>query len=103
MERKVLLVSLAVSGRLVKHGAEAVVLFGSRVRGDAYRESDIDIHAIGRGPYYRLERNQGFLVSISWMPPAQHHEAFKNPSEAGGMIPAWRNAAIIYDPQRIAD
>jgi len=102
MERKVLQVSRAVCRRLVKHGAEAVFLFGSRVRGDAYKESDIDIHAIGRGPYYRLERHQGFLVSISWMTPAQHHQSFKNPSEAGGIIPAWRNAAIIYDPQGIA-
>jgi hypothetical protein len=102
MDRKVLLVSQAVSRRLVKHGAQAVVVFGSRVRGDAYKESDIDIHAIGRGPYYRLERHQGFLVSISWMTSAQYHRAFENPSEAGGMIPAWRNAAIIYDPQGIA-
>jgi hypothetical protein len=103
MDRKVLLVSRAVSRSLVRQGAEAVVLFGSRVRGDAYKESDIDIHAIGRGPHYRLERHQGFLVSISWMTPAQHHQAFKNPSEAGGIIPAWRNAAIICDPQGIAD
>jgi len=106
MERKVLLVSRAVSRRLVRQGADAVVLFGSRVRGDAYKESDIDIHAIGRGlarAKYRLERYQGFLVSIAWMTPAQHHRAFKNPSEAGGIVPAWRNAAIIYDPQGIAD
>lgn len=103
MDRKVLLVSRAVSRRLVKHGAEAVVLFGSRVRGDAYKESDIDIHAIGRGRYYRLKRHHGFLVSISWMTPAKHRQTFKNPSEAGGIIPAWRNAAIIYDPQGIAD
>lgn len=103
MDRKVLLVSRVASRRLAKHGAEAVVLFGSRVRGDAYKESDIDIHAIGRGPQYRLERYQGFLVSISWMTPAQHLQTFKNPTEAGGIIPAWRNAAIIYDPQGIAE
>ena len=103
MDRKVLLVSRAVSRRLAKRGAEAVVVFGSRVRGDAYQESDIDIHAIGRGPHYRLERHQGFLVSISWMTPSQHRQAFNNPSEAGGIIPAWRNAAIIYDPRGIAD
>lgn len=105
MDRKVLLASRAVSRRLVKLGAEAVVLFGSRVRGDAYKESDIDIHAIGKGPSYRyrLERYQGFLVSICWMTSAQHHRAFESPSEAGGMVPAWRNAMIIYDPHGIAD
>lgn len=43
MDRKVLLVCRAVSRRLVKHGAEAVFLFGSRVRGDSYEESDVDL------------------------------------------------------------
>ena len=103
MDRRVLLVSQAVSRRLARQGAEAVVLFGSWVRGDAYKESDIDIHAIGRGPHYRLERDQGFLVSVSWITARQHRQAFTDPSKAGGIIPAWRNAAIIYDPRGIAD
>jgi len=103
MDRRVLLVSQAVSRRLVRQGAEAVVLFGSRVRGDAYKESDIDIHAIGRGSHYGLERDQGFLISVAWMTTRQHRQAFKDPSKVGGIIPAWRNAAIIYDPQGIAD
>jgi hypothetical protein len=103
MDKKVLQVSRAVSRRLVRQGAEAVVLFGSRVRGDAYKESDIDIHAIGRGSHYRLERNQGFLTSLAWMTAGEHRQTFKDPGKAGGIIPAWRNAAIIYDPQGIAD
>lgn len=102
MDRKALQASREVSRRLVKQGAEAVVLFGSRVRGDAYKESDIDIHAIGRGSNYRLERDQGFLISIAWMTAGQHRQAFRDPSKAGGIIPAWRNAAIIFDPQGIA-
>lgn len=102
MERGVSLVSRAVSRRLAKLGAEAVVVFGSRVRGDAYEESDIDIHAIGKG-HSGLERHREFLVSICWMTSTQHRQAFENPSEAGGIVPAWRNAEIIYDPQRIAD
>jgi hypothetical protein len=103
MDRRVLLLSQTVSRRLVRQGAEAVVVFGSWVRGDAYEESDIDVQAIGRGPHYRLERHQGFLVSISWNTTAQHRQAFKNPAETGGIIPAWRKPAIIYDPQGIAD
>jgi hypothetical protein len=103
MDRRVLLVSRAVSRRLVRQGAEAVVIFGSRVRGDAHEESDIDMHAIDSGPYYRLERHQGFLISISWMTTAQHRKAFKDPSQVGGIILAWRNAAIIHDPHGIAD
>ncbi len=102
MDRRVLLVSQAVSRRLARQGAEAVVLFGSWVRGDAYEESDIDIHAIGKGPHCRLEQYQGFLVSVSWMTVKQYRQAFKDPSKAGGIIPAWRNAAILYDPQGIA-
>jgi hypothetical protein len=65
-------------------------------------ESDIDIHAIGKGSMYRLERYRDFLVSVSWKTAEQHREAFKNPGEVGGIIPAWRNAAIIYDPRGVA-
>ena len=99
MRKKVLQVARAVSERLASEGAEAVVVFGSQVREDAYKESDIDVHAIGKGLSYRLERFQGFLVSISWATARQHHRAFKNPGEVGGIIPAWRNALIIYDPK----
>ena len=102
MDRRTLQVSRAVSRRLVRQGAEAVFLFGSRVRGDAYEESDIDIHAIGRESHYRLERYKGFLLSVSWMTARQHRQAFKDPSKAGGIIPAWRNAAIMHDPKGIA-
>jgi predicted nucleotidyltransferase len=102
MRKRVLQVARAVSERLASEGAEAVVVFGSQVREDAYKESDIDVHAIGKGLSYRLERFRGFLVSISWATVRQHHRAFRNPSEVGGIIPAWRNALIIYDPQKIA-
>jgi hypothetical protein len=79
-----------------------VVVFGSWVRGDAYKESDVDIHAVGRGPHYMLERYHGFLVSVSWATARQHRQAFKDPSKVGGIIPAWRNAVILYDPKGIA-
>jgi len=102
MNRRVLQVSQAVSRKLVRQGAEAVVLFGSWVRGDAYKESDLDIHAIGTGPDYRLERHQGFLISISWSTARRDRQAFKDPGEVGEVIPAWRNAVIIHDPKGIA-
>jgi predicted nucleotidyltransferase len=103
MRKRVLQVVRAVSERLVNQGAEAVVVFGSQVREDAYKESDIDMHAIGKGATYGLERFRGFLVSISWATIRRHHRAFGDPSEVGGMIPAWRNALVIYDPQKIAE
>jgi hypothetical protein len=103
MNRTVLDVCQALSRRLAGQGAEAVVVFGSWARGDAYRESDIDIHAVGKGPHYTLERYHGFLVSVSWATARQHRQAFKDPSKVGGIIPAWRNAVILYDPKGIAN
>jgi predicted nucleotidyltransferase len=103
LRSQVLRVTRAVSERLTSEGAEAVFVFGSRVRGDAYEESDIDMHAIGRESSYKLERFQGFLLSISWETARQHRRAFKNPAEVGGIIPAWRNALIVYDPKKIAE
>jgi hypothetical protein len=102
MDRRVLKVGRAVSRRLVEEGAEAVVLMGSHVRGDAYEESDLDVHAVGRGPRYRLERYQGFTISVSWATSGKDRQTFRNPEKAGGIIPAWRNAAIIHDPKGIA-
>jgi hypothetical protein len=103
MNRRVLQVAQTFSKRLTGQGAEAVVLSGSWVRNDAYKESDLDIHAVGRGPHYRLERYRGFLISASWATARQVRSDFKNPGLVGGVIPAWRNAVIIYDPHGIAE
>lgn len=102
MNRKVLRLAKAYSRRLVEQGAEAIVLFGSWVRGDAYKESDVDIHVIGKGARYTLECYRGYLLSISWATSKQHLKAFQDSSQVCGIIPAWRNALIIYDPQGIA-
>jgi hypothetical protein len=102
MEEKVLRVCQAASHRLVDQGAEAVAVFGSRARGDAYEESDIDMQAIGKGPGCTLRRSQGFLISISWMTASQHRRSFMNPGTACGIVPAWRNAVIISDPKGVA-
>jgi predicted nucleotidyltransferase len=103
MRKEALQAVCIVSERLVNQGAEAVVVFGSQVREDAYKESDVDLHAIGKGLSYRLERFRNFLVSTSWATVQQHNRSFRNPSEVGGIIPAWRNALVIYDPQKIAE
>jgi hypothetical protein len=102
INRKVLQLSRTFSLRLIEQGAEAIVLFGSWVRGDAHRESDIDIHVVGKGPQYALERYQGYLLSVSWATRKQQLKALRDPSQVCGIIPAWRKALIIYDPQGIA-
>lgn len=91
-----------VADRLVDGGGEAVVLIGSHVRGDAYRESDIDLVAIGEGPPYRLQRHGERLVSIAWRTAKACQEDFRQPSRAGGVIPGWRKAVIIRDKTSIA-
>jgi len=102
MDGRALRVAHLACRRLVEEEAEAVVLMGSYARGDAYAESDLDIHAVGRGPKQRLEYDDGLLISISWSTRRQNHEAFKNPHEVGAVIPAWRSAIILYDPLGIA-
>jgi hypothetical protein len=102
MDKRVSDVVAEICRRLVEEGAEAVVLMGSYARGDAYRESDVDIHVVGRRPRYQLESIRGFLVSVSWATRRQNREAFKNPGEVGTVIAAWRNAVIIHDPTGFA-
>ena len=102
MNKIALRLAQAISHELSEKGAEAVVLMGSFARGDAHEESDLDVHAIGSGAHYRLERRQGFLVSISWSTTNQERTDFKDPSKVGGIVLAWRNAAILNDPIGIA-
>jgi len=92
----------AVARELAAEGAEAVVLMGSWVRGDAHRESDLDVNAIGRGTFYRLERRGPFLVSTSWRTAAAWRKTFRDPASVGGAIPGWRRARILYDPRGVA-
>lgn len=88
--------------RLMAEGARAVVLAGSVVRGEASAESDIDLYAFGSRSGYFLERLQGRLLSITWRQPEAERAAFLDPSKAGAVIPAWREAVILEDPEGLA-
>lgn len=91
-----------VARALAKQGAKAVVLVGSYVRGDPHRESDIDLIVIGRGPYYRLERNAEYLLSISWRTVTQLRQVMSTPADAVGTVLGWRRAVILHDPTGVA-
>lgn len=84
----------ALGGR----GALAVLLVGSFVRGDATRDSDVDLIVVGRGPEYRLERHHGYLFSISWRTLRRLQQVFDDPAEAAGAILGWQQAVILHDP-----
>lgn len=91
-----------IGRRLMDGGAEAVVLAGSVVRGEASAESDIDLYAFGPRASYTLWRHSARLISITWRSPEAEREAFLTPSKAGAVIPAWRSAHILFDPRGVA-
>lgn len=101
IDARVVRVAKKLARTLAEAGAEAVVLVGSFLRGDAHRESDIDLIVLGRGPEYWLERHDRFLVSNSWRTPAQIRQAFREPSELSA-VPGWQKALIMHDPKGIA-
>jgi predicted nucleotidyltransferase len=88
---------------LVGQGAKAVVLTGSHTRGDANPLSDVDIYAIGAGPAYTLRVVRGHLVAISWRTEEEERRALHQPASAGAVVPAWRGARILHDPDGVAE
>lgn len=97
-----LAVARDLATELAGEGAHAVVLVGSWARGDAHRESDIDLHALGVGPAYQLRRREPFLVSIAWRSPEWHRAALTDPLAAGAAVPGWRGALPLHDPRGVA-
>ena len=92
-----------VAEELVERGARAVVLVGSHARGDAGPESDLDLLAVGPQAFsWRLERRDGYLVSVSALPFEQHREAFALPERVCSVVPGWRGALVLYDTDGLA-
>jgi predicted nucleotidyltransferase len=92
-----------VATELVAEGARAVVLAGSHVRGDATELSDIDLYAISRGPAYALRVVRGRLIAISWRTEADERRAMRQPASVGAVVPSWRSAHILHDPDGVAE
>ena len=92
-----------VTGELVEAGARATALVGSRARGDAGPESDLDILAVGPQSYsWNLQRRGGLLVSTSSKPFEEHRRAFALPEVVCAVVPGWREAVILHDPEGLA-
>lgn len=99
----VLSVATEVATELVADGATAAVLAGSHVRDDATELSDIDLYAIGEGPAYTLRVVRGRLVAISWRSEDDERRALRQPASVGAVVPAWRAAHILHDPEGVAE
>jgi len=90
--------------QLVERGALAVVLVGSRARGDAGPESDLDLLAIGpRSHPGRLERRGGLLLSTTLRPFEEYREELASPGRVCTVVPGWREAVSLHDPKGLAD
>lgn len=83
-------------------GAKAVYLTGSWARGDAHRESDLDIRVIGPDTPKTLFRRNDFLVSCEWQGEQQHRKALEAVDDVGSVVPGWRSAHLLHDPDGIA-
>ena len=89
---------------LVGEGAEAAVLVGSRARGDAGSDSDVDVLAVGPRTFsFRLERRGGLLVSATSRPPEAYRLEMAEPGSVGTAVPGWREAVVLHDPEGIAE
>ena len=92
-----------VTSALRSAGAQAVVLFGSFARGEANPQSDVDVLAIGPSDHPGLyEWRDNRLVVASWATAGDVRAQFTNPGSVGAIIPGWREARILFDPQGVA-
>lgn len=95
-------VARAVAAEYSKRGTRAVLLAGSWVRGDAHRHSDIDLWILGRRRDSEALWREPFVVSISHTTETAERRKFREPGRLGGVIPGWRLAIPLYDPDGIA-
>ncbi len=98
----VLRVARGVAGEEIRRGAAAVVLAGSWARGDAHRDSDVDLWAVGRARGQDLRVVEGRIVSVARKTVADLRGELRSPRLAGCVVPAWRECRILADPRGVA-
>lgn len=77
---------------------EAAVLVGSHVRGEATEWSDIDVVCVGARSDYVFQLTDLGPVSWTFATADEHRAGMMNHHSCGQVVPAWRNAHILDDP-----
>jgi len=84
------------------NGARAVLLAGSWARGDARRESDIDLWVLGARSGEEERWHAPFVLSLLYTNARAERAKLTNPRHIGGAVPGWRVAVPVFDPYRTA-
>jgi predicted nucleotidyltransferase len=100
--RKAREVARAVGREYVHRGATAVVLGGSWTRGDARRESDIDLWVFGLRTGNDVLWRPPFMVTVDRRAEATERRKLGTPPYVGGSVPEWRVAVLLHDPRGVA-
>jgi len=91
-----------LADRLDPRGRSAVVLVGSWARGDAHRGSDVDLWVIGRREGEVVLERAGRHVSVHYATLAGERRRMRAPAHIGGVVPGWRRALVVRDPNGLA-
>ncbi|MFZ0698644.1 MAG: nucleotidyltransferase domain-containing protein [Thermoplasmata archaeon] len=79
-----------------------MVLGGSWARGDAHRESDIDLWTFGLRSENEVLWRPPFMVTVSKTSYRRERTKLRTPPYIGGSVPGWKVALPLYDPEGIA-